>query len=265
MSVGTANGTCHGTAAGHRTARQDLAVACLRHQRHQQHPRNAAAIVIARRAVPLTFPRSLTCAATWPIVPGCPVISSSCCSMMPEPGVISRVPRGLHPPVPAHHRQRHRHRLAEHHQVPAADLLPPPPPSAPSGPSFPPAIPQPGPQVRRPDRDHPARHLSPSATHPPRPLDWQATAPQDTKTRGTPGSEGVSTSSPTRSPTRTRNHGKTLPRVALANPSPIPSSSHTVTSKPNPRPPPKPLIYMALRRQPPLRAHPFSVPTETRP
>ena len=83
--------------------------------------RSAAAIVIARRALPLTFPRGVTCAATWPIVPDCPVISSSCCSMIPA-GVISRVPAGLHPPVATHHRGRDRDRLAEHHHVPGADL-----------------------------------------------------------------------------------------------------------------------------------------------
>ena len=40
----------------------------------------------------------------------------------PEPGVISRVPAGLHPPVATHHRGRDRDRLAEHHHVPGADL-----------------------------------------------------------------------------------------------------------------------------------------------
>ena len=39
-----------------------------------------------------------------------------------EPGVISRMPGGLHPPVAAHHRPGHRHRLAEHHRISAADL-----------------------------------------------------------------------------------------------------------------------------------------------
>ena len=34
--------------------------------------------------------------------------------------MIGRVPGGLHPPVPAHQRRRHRDRLAEHHQVPAS-------------------------------------------------------------------------------------------------------------------------------------------------
>ena len=39
-----------------------------------------------------------------------------------EPGVLSRVPGGLHPPVPADQRRRHRHRLEEDHRIPAADL-----------------------------------------------------------------------------------------------------------------------------------------------
>ena len=40
----------------------------------------------------------------------------------PQPGVISRMTCGLHPPVPPYHRRRDRHRLAEHHQVPGNDL-----------------------------------------------------------------------------------------------------------------------------------------------
>jgi len=40
----------------------------------------------------------------------------------PQPGVISRMPGGLYPPVPPYHRRRDRHRLAEHHQVPGSDL-----------------------------------------------------------------------------------------------------------------------------------------------
>ena len=39
----------------------------------------------------------------------------------PQPGVIRRVPAGLHVPVAADHRGRDDDRLAEHHQVPAAD------------------------------------------------------------------------------------------------------------------------------------------------
>ena len=35
--------------------------------------------------------------------------------------MISRMAGGLHPPVAAHHRGRHRHRLQPDHQVPRAD------------------------------------------------------------------------------------------------------------------------------------------------
>ena len=38
-----------------------------------------------------------------------------------QPGVISRVPGRLHPPVAAHHRGRHRHRLQPDHQIPGGD------------------------------------------------------------------------------------------------------------------------------------------------
>ncbi len=62
-------------------------------------------------------------------------------------------PGGLHPPVAAHHRGRDGHWLAEHRQVPAADLPRPGGgqrrPAA--GPRLPPG--RPG-QVRHPDGDH---------------------------------------------------------------------------------------------------------------
>ena len=38
-----------------------------------------------------------------------------------EAGMISRMAGGLHPPVAAHHRGRHRHRLQPDHQVPRTD------------------------------------------------------------------------------------------------------------------------------------------------
>ena len=38
-----------------------------------------------------------------------------------KPDVIGRVPGGLHPPVAAHHRGRHRHRLQPDHQIPGPD------------------------------------------------------------------------------------------------------------------------------------------------
>jgi hypothetical protein len=40
--------------------------------------------------------------------------------------VIGRVPGGLNPPVAAHHRGRHCHRLQPDHQVPGPDPAPPP-------------------------------------------------------------------------------------------------------------------------------------------
>ena len=70
-----------------------------------------------------------------------------------QPGVISRVPGGLHPPVAAHHRGRHRHRLQPDHQVPGPD------PARPRHCQRRPTVPaQPAParggQVSHPDRDH---------------------------------------------------------------------------------------------------------------
>lgn len=52
--------------------------------RFSSDARSVTAIVIDRRAVPLIFPRGLTCAARRPIVSSCPVISSSCCSIAPS-------------------------------------------------------------------------------------------------------------------------------------------------------------------------------------
>jgi hypothetical protein len=70
-----------------------------------------------------------------------------------QPYVISRVPGSLDPPVAAHHRPRHRHRLQPHHQVPGPD------PARPGGRQRRPAVPaQTLPrrrsQVSHPDRDH---------------------------------------------------------------------------------------------------------------
>jgi hypothetical protein len=85
VGVGTANGTCHGTSARspNRTPRIS-AYPAPGSSVISRTARSTAAIVIARRAVPLIFPRGRTPAATCPITSGCPVISSSCCSMIPS-------------------------------------------------------------------------------------------------------------------------------------------------------------------------------------
>ena len=79
-----------------------------------------------------------------------------------QAGVISRMPRGLHPPVAAHHRRGYRHRLAEHHHVPGAD------PACPGRHQRRPAVlPQPRPgrrvQVSHPHRDYPGLAQQPRA------------------------------------------------------------------------------------------------------
>ena len=71
-----------------------------------------------------------------------------------QPGMISRMPGGLNPPVAAHRRARDRHRLQPDHQVPGPD------PASPGGRDRRPAVPaQPAParggKVSGPDRDHP--------------------------------------------------------------------------------------------------------------
>ena len=70
-----------------------------------------------------------------------------------EADVIRRMPLSLHPPVAAHHRRRDRHRLAEHHHIPGADLPRPRHYQRRTA-----ALPQPRPgrprHVRHPDRDH---------------------------------------------------------------------------------------------------------------
>ena len=79
-----------------------------------------------------------------------------------EPGVISRMPGGLHPPVAAHHRPGHCHRLAEHHRISAAD------PAGPGRHQRGPAVlaqPRPGrrSQVSHPHRYHPGPAQYPQA------------------------------------------------------------------------------------------------------
>jgi hypothetical protein len=76
--------------------------------------------------------------------------------------VIGRVPGGLNPPVAAHHRGRHCHRLQPDHQVPGPDPARPRPLSAPSGRPYPgPAAPD---RPRQPPRPQ-SRPLPEQAQH----------------------------------------------------------------------------------------------------
>ena len=120
----------------------------------------------------------------------------------PEPGVISRVPAGLHPPVAAHHRRARPRPACRTPPCPRCGSAPRRPPSARSGP--PPAAAgaaetagqQPAPR-RSP---HPP---DPAATRPGRQRHWRQTARHGTKTRGAPGTRTASaTSSLTGSPSR---------------------------------------------------------------
>jgi hypothetical protein len=85
VSVGTANGTCQGSSGrSPNSAARISPYPASGIRAISSTARSAAAIVIDRRAVPLTFPRGTTCAATSSITPGRPVMASSCCSMTPS-------------------------------------------------------------------------------------------------------------------------------------------------------------------------------------
>ena len=134
----------------------------------------------------------------------------------PQPGMIRRVPAGLHAPVAAHHRSRDDDRLAEHHQVPGRGSGRRRRPSARSGPprGAPAAPGRPG----QPPGSRPAsRRADPAATPPRQRHHWPAAAKQDMKAQGAPGDKkGVSTSSSTGSPSR--NHVTRAQRMACRAP-----------------------------------------------
>jgi hypothetical protein len=133
---------------------QDLPVAGLRHQARQQHRphRRRHRHRPPRRALHLPARHRLRRDQVDDA--GLPGHLVQLLPDDPEPGVVSGVPAGLHPPVAADHRRRDRDRLQEDHQVPGADRPPPRPPSARSGP-LPQRTAQRAGQVSDPDRDDP--------------------------------------------------------------------------------------------------------------
>ena len=247
MSVGTPNGTCQGSSArSPNSAAQDLPVAGLRHQRHQQHrpqrrrhrhrpPRGALDLPPRHH-----LRRHLADRA------GLPGHLIQLLLDDPEPGVISGMPAGLHPPVAADHRRRDRHRLAGTPPGRPVRIFPLPPPSARSGP--PPAAAGAAGDRRSAARTATIPAPASSGGHPPgtaAALAGNGTAGyKDTRDSGD--QKGVSTSSLTGSPSRKpATTGKTLPacRAVAAR---HPTGSRTVTASRNPRQPAKQLIYMAL-------------------
>jgi hypothetical protein len=102
--------------------------------------------------------------------------------------MLRRMPAGLHPSIPPHHRRSDRHRLAEHHRIPRPDpagthdgqrrapVLPPRHGPAPAGP-------RPAPRPSAPRPGHLATREHHTQQH------WRRTAGQDKKARGTPGGQ----------------------------------------------------------------------------
>ena len=223
---------------------QDLPVAGLRHQRHQQHrpQRRRHRHRPPRRALDLPprhrLRRHLVDHA------GLPGHLIQLLLDDPEPGMVSGMPAGLHPPVAAHHRRRDRHRLAEHHQVPGAD---PPRPAAVS------AVRSPSRSGRRSgDRRSATRpRRSPPPPAPPATRRTAAVAADGTAgykdTRDSRDQKGVSTSSLTGSPSRKpATTGRTPPACRdRRNPAHPKAITHR-NRQAGLRQPAKPLIYMAL-------------------
>ena len=122
VSVGTRTARARAAGPGRRTARQYLAVAGLRHQRHQQRRPQRRRHRHRPPGGALDLPpwnhlrRDLADRA------GLPGHRIQLLLDDPEPGVVSGMPACLDPPVAAHHRRGDRQRLEEHHHVARADL-----------------------------------------------------------------------------------------------------------------------------------------------
>jgi hypothetical protein len=195
---------------------EDLPLVGVRQQRHQHRPDRRR----HRHRPPggaFTFPREITCAATRPITPGCPVIAYSCCSITP-----SRAWSAGWPPawtLPSR-RSTAGATATGLQNTTASPVRIFPAPSAVSAVRSPSAAAGAAATAGQPPA--PRRFPHPpgdQATHPEQQQQWRETTRQGTNARGTPRiRRGVSNHFSYReSLPKARNHGQTPPRVAPAS------------------------------------------------